>query len=124
MVEMVEAIPALKGLLDYFAKGRQIRSAKKDQALTALYAAATETKLYLEKLNDNGRRNRRTEEQLVRLWSRAAIPVRHFDRALADRCLAKSQYWISPGRWTEQEVEENCIGIRQIHDAARRLLLA
>lgn len=44
---MLELIPGLNGLLDYFAKNRQHRDGQADVALTAIYTAANETKIYL-----------------------------------------------------------------------------
>ncbi len=120
---MIEALPALKGLLDYFARQRRRRTVQGDQALATLYAAACETKIYLEKLERTKRRNRRTEAQLSRLWAQAAVSVRHLDRELAGRLLLKSDLWASPQRWTKEGVTRNRIGIGQVWEDARKLLL-
>jgi hypothetical protein len=80
-------IPGLGKLLDYFAVERHRRDDKVDAALTAIYAAATETKLLLADSAKSNLRDRDREQAVARLWSRAAVPVRRFDPDLADRCL-------------------------------------
>ena len=44
---MLEAIPGLGKLLDYFSNERRRRDDLMDSALAAIYAAANETKIYL-----------------------------------------------------------------------------
>jgi len=78
---MLEAIPGLGKLLDYFSRERHRRDDKMDSALAAIYAAANETKIYLARLEKTGRRKRKP-----------AVPVRRFDRDLANRCLLNSEY--------------------------------
>ena len=119
---MLEAIPGLGKLLDYFSRERHRRDDQMDSALAAIYAAANETKIYLARLEKTGRRKRKREEELARLWSKAAVPVRRFDADLADRCLLKSQYWVSPDRWNADDVTEKKIGIDAIYEKARELL--
>jgi hypothetical protein len=58
-----------------------------------------------KRLVKTGRRRKRDEE-LARLWSKAAVPVRRFDPDLANRRLLKSQFRISPDRWEADEVTE------------------
>lgn len=119
---MLDAIPGLNALLDYFSRERHRRDDQMDLALTAIYAAANETKLYLARLEETKRRVRKQEEDLARLWSKAAVPVRRFDVDLAERCLLKSQYWVSPHRWRADEVTENRIAIDAVYERARELL--
>jgi len=68
---MLEAIPGLGKLLDYFSNERRRRDDLMDSALAAIYAAANETKIYLARLEKTGRQ-RKHEEELARLWSKAA----------------------------------------------------
>lgn len=119
---MLEAIPGLGKLLDYFSRERRRRDDQMDAALAAIYAAANETKIYLARLEKTGRRRRKHEEELARLWSKAAVPVRRFDRDLANQCLLRSQYWISPDRWDAGDITEKRVGIDAIYEKARELL--
>ena len=119
---MLEAISGLSKLLDYFSQERHRREDRVDQALLCIYAAANETKLYLAQLEKTGRRIRKREEELARLWGKAAIPVRRFDADLANRCLLKSQYWVSPDKWKADEVTEKKIGIDAVYEKTRELL--
>jgi len=70
-----------------------------DEALRSVSHALTETSLYVRKYLEKGSRDTNIEEQLVRYWSAAAIPLRHFDRELAEICEYKSEYWINPEEW-------------------------
>ncbi len=133
---MIELIPALGGLLKYFSRERHRREEQEqwqteredkekefqDSALTAIYTAAFETKIYLEEQERTRKRNRDTEEELVRLWAKAAVPVRRFDADLADRCLLKADSWVNPQDWTEEEISANRIGICQVWEDARKML--
>lgn len=123
MVSGLDLIPGLSKLLDYFATERRDREAKSNDALLAALAAALETKIYLEHLEGNRRRDRRKEGDLARLWATAAVPIRKFDRDLADRCLTKADYWIRPQKWSAMQVRERRIGIEQICDRIRQLLV-
>ena len=120
---MIDMIPGLKALLGYFQKERHLDEDRKDQALNAIYVAACETKIYFEKIQSGSNRSRKVEEKLARLWAKAAPPVRRFDRDLASRCLMKSEAWISPHLWKRDRVKENRIGIDEVYEDARRLLM-
>jgi hypothetical protein len=119
---MLEAIPGLGKLLDYFSRERHRRDDQIDAALAAIYAAANETRIYLARLEETGRRKRKIEAELARLWSKAAVPVRRFDRKLADECLLKARFWVSPDRWEEDDLTEKRLGVDAIYEQARALL--
>ena len=133
---MIELIPGLQGLLNYFSgerhrlkeqeqwqKEREDKEREfQDSALTAIYTAAFETKIYLEEQEQTRGRNRYTEKELVRLWAKAAVPVRRFNADLADRCLLKADSWVNPQNWTEEEISANRIGIFQVWEDARKML--
>ena len=89
---MKAMLEGLKTLLDYFRDERHRREDKADEALAAIYAAANETKLYIQKAQRSGKSDRQREEELSRLWTKAAVPIRNFDRDLADRCLMKERW--------------------------------
>jgi hypothetical protein len=115
-------IAALKALLEYFRDERHRREDKADDALAAIYAAANETKLYIQKTQRTGKSDRKEEEELSRLWTKAAVPIRYFDKDLADRCLLKGQYWIDPASWRVAEIVQFRIGIEEIFEEARALI--
>ena len=115
-------IEGLKTLLSYFRDERHRREDKADAALSSIYAAANETKLYIQKAQRTGKSNRNKEEELSRLWTAAAVPIRHFDKDLADRCLVKGRYWVDPASWSVQQIVEFRIGIDEVFAEARALL--
>ena len=115
-------IEGLKALLEYFRDERHRREDKADAALAAIYAAANETKLYIRSTQRTGKSNRQKEEELSRLWTSAAVPIRHFNRDLAERCLMKGRYWVDPASWTVEQIVLFRIGIDEVFEAARELL--
>lgn len=101
MIEMVLgavaiAIPVLQGTVDN-------RRSQRDAALSALYMALTETQYYVQKYRASDSRDLEIERQLAALWFQASVPLRHFDRNLADLCQHKRDYWINPETWTADE---------------------
>jgi hypothetical protein len=120
---LTELIPGLSKLLDYFATERHRREDRVDEALNAIYAAATETKLLLADLARRKRRDISREQAVARLWSKAAIPVRRFDPDLANRCLLKFEFWADPDGWHADEATKKRIAIDEVLDRARDLLL-
>ena len=98
------------------------RTQRHDQALATIYAAANETRMYIRDAQATKKREPAREARLVRLWTKAAVPVRHIDRQLADRCLLKADFWINPKHWTPAQVREFHIGIDEVYEYARQLL--
>lgn len=115
-------VTGLGKLMDTVRRTGSKRTQRQDQALTLIYAAANETRLYIEQAEASKKRDRPREQQLVRLWTRAALPVRHIDPHLADRCLLKADLWINPSRWTPAQIREFHIGINEVYEYARQLL--
>ena len=74
------------------------KTERHDQALAAIYAATNETRIYIAHTLQTKGRDQRRETELARLSTKAAVPVRHVDRDLADRCLLKADYWLIPPR--------------------------
>jgi hypothetical protein len=68
---------------------------KADQVLAALYTALNETIIYANRL-PNQERNYESEEQLSRLWFKAAMAVRRVDGEFAEKCLVFGEYWAGP----------------------------
>jgi hypothetical protein len=103
--------------------GKRQRNDKTDQALSMLYVALNETKSYAEYLQIGKRRNRKREYQIARLWDDASIPLRYIDKEFAMRCCEKSNYWMSPQVWTNDQIEKKGITLDQMFKITRNLLL-
>ncbi|MCP5005734.1 MAG: hypothetical protein GY941_17630 [Planctomycetes bacterium] len=58
------------------------------------------------------------------MWHKAAVPVRHIDKDLADRCFLKADSWVSPEQLTEENIKGNRIGICQVWEDALKLFEA
>ena len=94
----------------------------KDSALRAISNALDETYLYYRDLNNGSSRNNDREALLVKYWSAAAIPMRHFDKNLSLMCDRKSEYWTNPNNYTQEEIKELGIKLKDVRQAYRQLL--
>ena len=111
-------------ILDLFRAGSDFRGAraeKRDAALDAIYMACTETKIYVVEWDRTGKRNKKKEQELAKLWKKASIPVRHFDQLLADKCYHKGDYWLNPDHWDTQDIEHLGIDLDRVTIEARDL---
>jgi hypothetical protein len=115
-------VTGLLGLLGHFRELHTESTELRDLALSAIISAANETKIYIQRVHRTGQRNQDTEEKLSRLWAAASVPLRHFDRDLANRCLDKSEYWLNPDNYTATDIAKFRIGIDQIYREAKALL--
>jgi len=124
----------LSSILSMFREGSQFRrerSEHRDAALDAIYMACTETKLYASDWERTGKRSRKREQELARLWKKASIPVRHYDKMLADKCYHKGEYWLDPDHWDDGQGDctityfpkRICARYSSSQPAARRLFL-
>ena len=95
----------------------------KDNALRAISHALTETHIYYSSLNRGNDRNLETEAQLARYWSAASIPLRHIDPDLAQTCEHKSEYWVSPENFSEEQVKETGIRLTEVKNAYKQLAI-
>lgn len=113
----------LQTLLRTMREDRAQKSAHQDLALSALMTATMETRLYLDRAGKGRRKRVRSdEERLVRLWAAAAVPLRHFNKDLAERCTMKADFWLNPENYSEEDIARLRIGIDEVYREARELL--
>jgi len=91
-IEWIGFADALLSGLGLVREAKARRDERADQALTAVYTAANETKKYLSGLHRGRARDNEREHDLARLWHLASIPIRYFDKDLAKRCMLKGNY--------------------------------
>lgn len=97
-------IKGLSEFLAHFLEYRNKSQEQKDLALSSIISATNETKIYIKNVQQKSETNRNTEEKLSRLWSAAAVPLRHFDQDLSRRCLEKSDYWLNPDNYSATDI--------------------
>ncbi|MFB6342869.1 hypothetical protein ACE1ET_14170 [Saccharicrinis sp. FJH62] len=117
-----EIISGLTKILGPIATLSKDRRELKDSALRAIATALNETYLYYRDLRNANERNMERESQLSKYWSAAAIPMRHFDENLAGICDAKSEYWINPESYSNEQIVSLGIELGNVRDAYRKLL--
>jgi hypothetical protein len=116
-------IDGAREFLQRIFQNRHQRTEQVDNALTALYAAINETRIYVKSCSRKPR-NTEKEAELARLWARAAVPIRHLDQGLAERCRLKADYWIDPDAWTVAQLKQFRLTLDEIYDYAGELLKA
>jgi hypothetical protein len=105
-------------IIEYKHEQRQLA----DNALRSISFALDETYLYYAELESGQPRNDERERQLSKYWSAAAIPMRHLDKELAEKCDLKSEYWINPDNWSDIKIEEVGISLGKVRGHYRKLL--
>jgi hypothetical protein len=117
-----EILDGLSKILGPIATLSKDRRELKDSALRAISNALDETFLYYRDLDNGNQRNLEREALLSKYWSAAAIPMRHFDEQLSNICEQKSEYWINPNNYQENDIKELGIGLNDVRQAYRKML--
>ncbi|EPJ9037303.1 hypothetical protein LM859_000219 [Serratia marcescens] len=73
-------------------------------AINALTKAVHETEMYFRDRGRGKERDTLREDELSRLWTAAAEPVRLVDAQLSELCRYKASYWLFPERYSRGEV--------------------
>jgi hypothetical protein len=119
LLEIINSLfSAMPTLLSFSKERRELR----DNALRAIIVALDATYLYYRDLSHGRSRDLDREAQLVHYWSAAAIPMRHVDPYLAERCDQKAEYWLNPEHYTREDIKELDIGLESVRNAYRTLL--
>lgn len=113
---------ALLGVIPTIVSLSKDHREKKDNALRATVIALDETYLYYRDLDKGKSRCDDREALLVKYWSAAAIPMRHIDMDLTQRCMKKAEYWLDPGRYSAEDIREFGIGLESVRNAYKTLL--
>lgn len=109
-------------VLGLLRDGKERRSKKTDEALTALYAAIAETKAYIQQQKDGKVRDHQREYKIASLWHEASVPLRVIDVEFAERCFLKGGYWMEPEAWDQASIDKKRISIDKVFEATRELL--
>lgn len=117
-----EILSGLTKILGPIATLSKNRRELKDSALRAISNALDETYLYYRDMEKGSERNPDREALLVKYWSAAAIPIRHFDQELSNICDIKSEYWTNPEHYTNDNIVDMGIRLDDVRQAYRQLL--
>lgn len=119
---LAQLINYLYSSCDAFSKFRDRDREYADQALSAISLALQETRNYYRDIELGEKPNRLKEKELVRLWSEAAIPVRHIDQELSFICAHKADFWVSPSKWEKEEIVKAGIDLENVIALYRKML--
>ena len=117
-----EILDGLSKILGPIATLSKDRRELKDSALRAISNALDETFLYYRDMDNGSPINLEREALLSKYWSAAAIPMRHFDEQLSNICEHKSEYWINPTNYNDNDIRELNIGLDNVRQAYRKML--
>lgn len=117
--DIIEGLSKILGPIATLSKDRR---ELKDSALRAISNALDETFLYYRDLDKGTNRNLDREALIAKYWSAAAIPMRHFDEELSRTCDVKSEYWINPDNYRQEDIKSLGIGLNNVRQAYRLLL--
>jgi hypothetical protein len=95
---------------------------RKDAAMRAIVIALDETAIYYRDLGESSGRSRERENQLAKYWSAAAIPMRHVDQELAERCDMKAEFWLNPERYDANKIKQLNIQLDNVRETYRSLI--
>jgi len=116
-----DVIDGLVKLLGPIATLSKDKRELKDSALRAISIALDETCIYYRDRRNGSERNMEREGQLVKYWSAAAIPLRHFDEHLSNICDLKAEYWVNPNDYNPTQIEELGIDLISVRNAYKQL---
>lgn len=94
----------------------------KDNALRAISHALNETYLYYRDIEHGKPQNLDIQKQLSHCWAAAAVPLRNIDENLALICEFKSEYWVNPENWSDEQIHEHGIALDDLRHKYRLLL--
>jgi hypothetical protein len=78
---------------------------KENEALSSLMVALMQTIKYIgEVTKDPKVKSNETEQSLNQQWFKAAIKVRPYNAALADKCFLKGIHWTDNEHFTHEEI--------------------
>ena len=121
-MELAEIVKLLFGLVPNLLALPKEQRERKDAALRAIVIALDETYLYYRDQSKQRERDMDREAQLAKYWSAAAIPMRHVDAELAERCDFKAEYWLNPDTQTNEGIANLNISLDSVRAAYRALI--
>lgn len=121
-MDLTEIVKSLFGLVPNLLSLPKDQRERKDAALRAIVIALDETYLYYRDQANGRERDLEREGQLAKYWSAAAIPMRHVDPVLAERCDLKAEFWLNPEQYTGEAVQALNISLDSVRSAYRGLL--
>lgn len=125
MVAISEMIAIWEGInifLQSIQQNKKLNDIAYDKALSAIYDATNETKIYILSLKKRKNHAKQKEKKLSELWIKAGIKLRTIDNDLAQRCIIKADYWANPKEWTEEQIKKSNITLDEIIKESRTLI--
>ena len=125
MLSFSQVIQLFNSLFDWLklAAGEKGRlDAETRAALLKVYVASNETKAYVTGLKLRKHADREREARLARLWTEAAVALRHLDRDLADKCLLQGDALAGSMNWSHAQIDDARNHINEVFQHARKLL--
>jgi len=115
-------LPPLKEWLTDSKNRRRLHDERGQRAVHAILRAVNETKLYLAAQVRTGNSDQKRKDDLSRYWTEAASALHGLNDDLARRCRLKGAFWAEPQKWSEKDLGDARILLRQVAKDADTLL--
>jgi hypothetical protein len=119
-------VTGLRNLIKETSDGQESDRQAVGEALSATVEIANLTLQYLADQRRTGQRDYQRERALANGWSRAGaklIDLNDPPRELVNRYFLKAEFWSFPERWTDERIKASRIGLDEIAEESRSLLL-
>ncbi|MFQ2250117.1 hypothetical protein ACK32K_16155 [Aeromonas dhakensis] len=94
----------------------------KDRVLNAICDALNCTNTYYSNISKGMSRDIEKENEISKLWAKAAIPTRHFDQDLAMIFEYKASYWLNPDNWSGEDIYDHGIALERVTYEYQKIL--
>lgn len=119
----VELLTAIGELLPFLSERKRAEKEHVERTLLALNAAYYATEEYFAGLEAGEKPSRPRQFEVAHRWDDASHLIRRYDENLANRLTLKSRFWNEGAAWSPQQREQARIGLQQVKQDGRFLLL-
>ena len=119
----VELFTAIGELLPVLSEKKRAETEHVERTLLALNDAYYVTKRYFAGLEAGAEPTREKQFEVAHKWDAVSYLVRRYDANLANRLGLKSRFWREGGAWSREQREQARIGLEQVRQDGRFLLL-
>lgn len=120
--DIISALKVVAGGIRSLADSKEKKDAKYDAAILRIYTAASESKIYIAGLKNRKNPDENRERKLTRLWNKAAVGLRKYDKKIADQCLIIGDSISESTSWSRTQIDEARKTVTDIFNQARKLL--
>ncbi|WP_040663165.1 hypothetical protein [Neptuniibacter caesariensis] len=109
--------------LSNLQRAKAMRKQDSISALRKVISASRETSVYIRQLNDEGKREHKTERHLTLLWTELGFALEDLGlHKLAKRCQISGKHWADPEHYSKDFLSKANVSLDKMERTARSLL--